>query len=123
MLHFLAGQLAGEHAFVQMLDVNMVEVPNDDGQNGQQGFAAVGGLGGWDGLAWQKVCGGNGVPHHEAGQAHDDGAPNNGQVFNLFGVIVATIEGAMLTQAQVVADILEQVLEVFEQRQHAPFDP
>jgi len=48
--HLLLRELAGEHALIEMFDVHIVEMPDDNRQDCQQGLPAVGGFGGWDEL-------------------------------------------------------------------------
>jgi hypothetical protein len=53
--HLLLGQAAGPHGLVEMLKVDPIHVPDDDGQDCQQGLAAMGSLGRRDKLARQNL--------------------------------------------------------------------
>jgi hypothetical protein len=118
VLHFLAGEPAGEHALVEVAQVNVVEVPQDDRQHRQQRLAAVGGLGRRDPLAWQPAGSGNRVPHHEPGDGHDQRAPYHRQVFGLLSVGIAAVVRLALAQAQVELHVVEQVPEVLGDGRH-----
>ena len=61
--------------------MHAIHVSEDNSQHSQHGLAAVRGFGGRDEFARQEFGGGDRIPHEEAGQPHDDGAPHKGPVF------------------------------------------
>ena len=68
------------------IDEDLVEVPDDDGQRGQDRFVEVNGGGNIDPPARQQIAHPDLGPHHDAGEAHERGAPDERPVLGLLAV-------------------------------------
>ncbi len=120
--HLMPCHLPGEHRLVEHLDVHAVEVPHEDGQHGQDRLGAMRGFCGRDNLAGQEFGGGDRVPEHEAGDAHDDAAPDHCPIFGLLCEVVARQLGVLLGQTQVVTHHIDGIDDIAQAWQHGQFD-
>ena len=116
--HFVFGHAAGPHGFVKVFEVDAIHVPDDDGQHGQQGLAAVRGLGRRDELTGQEFCGRYRIPHQETGETHHHRAPHKSPVFGFFFKGVTSHLRAGLFESQVVEKRDQRVFGVLQNREH-----
>src|SRR5579859_6534295 len=65
---------------------DMVKMPDDDGETGEDGFVIVDGKGHIHGPPWEEASDIHFEPNHQAGNAHNDCAPDDSPVLHLFGV-------------------------------------
>ena len=123
LFHLVVRHLAVEHALVQRLQMNIVEVPDNDRQYRKDSFGSMSGLGRRDGLPGQKARYGDGVPQHESRDGHDDRAPDHCPVFHLLTEVVAGHLGMFFGETQVVTDDVDCIGNILKTWQHGHFGP
>src|SRR4030043_1796621 len=75
MHHLGTRQLTVEHAFIEMLDMDVIEMPNNDCQHCQDSFCSMSSLGSWNEISRQQTCCGERVPHHKTCESHTTSSP------------------------------------------------
>ena len=127
LVHPLAGHGPGDHARVEGehagTEHDVVEVPDDDHEKGEQRLAAVHLLRGGHELSGENACDVGGKPQRGACHDHDDGAEDDAPVFELLAVVVTVELRPVRDQADRVAQHVERVAEVLDRDDHGGLEP
>src|SRR6266496_2661535 len=91
------------------IEEDLVEVPDEDGQRGENRFIEMDGDSDVQPPAWQEVADGHLGPEHDSGDGHDDDAPDQSPVFRLLGVREAFEFGPGAAQPEIAAKDPENV--------------
>jgi len=102
------------------IEEDLVEVPDDNGQRGEDGFVVVDGGSYIDPPTSKQIADGDFCPHHNAGDAHERGAPDERPVFGFFGVVEARELRLLFTHPQVVEHSSDGVEGIFRARREVP---
>src|SRR6185295_1267271 len=103
------------------IENDMIEVPDDDCEGGEDGLVKMNGQPDVNPPTRQETEEANLEPDHQAGQTHDECAPDNGPILSLFGITETSNLRLRFFETEVIREIANHISHVLELRQHVHY--
>src|SRR4051812_20367414 len=96
---------------------DVIQMPNDDGQTGENRFIIMDRQGNVHGPAREKASDIHFEPNHDAADSHNDGAPHDGPILDFLGIPKARDFGLCRRKAGEIARVAGEILKILFRRE------